>query len=75
MMGNLRTSYMNMGKVVIIKTGSTFPALAAKKGDFEDWIIAGMEVDRKNTIVVNVTNHSPFLDYHFIAKHYLTLDK
>jgi GMP synthase (glutamine-hydrolysing) len=56
-----------VGKVVIIKTGSTFPALAAKKGDFEDWIIAGMEIGREDTIVVNVTNHSPFPDYHNIA--------
>jgi GMP synthase (glutamine-hydrolysing) len=54
-------------KVVIIKTGSTFPALAEKKGDFEDWIIAEMEIDREDTIVVNVTNHSPFPDYHDIA--------
>lgn len=56
-----------MGNVVIIKTGSTFPALAAKKGDFEDWIIAGMEINREDTIVVNVTKHSPFPDYLDIA--------
>jgi len=56
-----------MGKVVIIKTGSTFPTLASKKGDFEDWIIAGMEIDRKDTVVVDATNHSPFPDYHDIA--------
>jgi GMP synthase (glutamine-hydrolysing) len=56
-----------VGKVVIIKTGSTFPALASKKGDFEDWIIAGMEIDRKDTTVINVTNHPSFPDYHDIT--------
>jgi GMP synthase (glutamine-hydrolysing) len=57
----------NVGNVVIIKTGSTFPALAEKKGDFEDWIIAGMEIDRQETIVVDVTRHSTFPDYPNIA--------
>lgn len=31
-----------MGRIVILKTGSTFPALAAAKGDFEDWILRAM---------------------------------
>ena len=34
-----------MKHILIIKTGSTLPSLLQKRGDFEDWIIAGMESD------------------------------
>jgi hypothetical protein len=30
-----------MEKILIIKAGSTMPSLAARRGDFEDWILAG----------------------------------
>ena len=29
-------------RLIIIKTGSTLPSLKAARGDFEDWILAGM---------------------------------
>src|SRR5690606_31870164 len=32
------------GPVLILKTGSTLPRLAAARGDYEDWIAAGLEV-------------------------------
>lgn len=40
----------------ILKTGSTIPALARRRGDFEDWIIAGLGLERLNGAVqiVNV---------------------
>ncbi len=43
-----------MKKVVIIKTGDTFPAISKKLKDFEDWIIQGLGVDPKNTSIVDV---------------------
>lgn len=42
-------------QVLIVKTGSTLPSLAAKKGDFEDWILGGMGLDRGGALVVDVT--------------------
>ncbi len=44
-----------MKKTLIIKTGSTHPALAARKGDFQDWIIAGLGLPRDRIAVVDVT--------------------
>lgn len=43
-----------MHKILIIKTGSTLPALLARKGDFEDWIISGLGVDPQKAEVVDV---------------------
>jgi len=43
------------GKILIIKTGSTLPALKSRKGDFEDWIVAGMGVSAGRVTVVDVT--------------------
>lgn len=43
-----------MKKVAIIKTGDTSPELAAERGDFEDWIIAGMGLPADKFAVVDV---------------------
>lgn len=40
--------------LLIIKTGSTFPALARKRGDFEDWIVAGLGLAPGQCIIANV---------------------
>jgi GMP synthase (glutamine-hydrolysing) len=48
-------SRRNREKILIIKTGSTLPALKSRKGDFEDWIIAGMGVSDAQVSVVDVT--------------------
>jgi GMP synthase (glutamine-hydrolysing) len=40
--------------LLIVKTGSTFASLASECGDFEDWISAGMGVERSRVIVVAV---------------------
>ena len=31
--------------IAVIKTGSTYPALAARRGDFDDWMRSGMGLD------------------------------
>jgi GMP synthase (glutamine-hydrolysing) len=44
-----------MGLVLILKMGSTLPALKARKGDFEDWIIRGMGLTPDQVSVVDVS--------------------
>ncbi len=43
-----------MDPLLIVKTGTTFPSLAAECGDFEDWIRAGMGLDRNRVTVIAV---------------------
>jgi GMP synthase (glutamine-hydrolysing) len=43
-----------MHKILIIKTGSTLPALLARRGDFEDWIISGLGIGQNNAVVAEV---------------------
>lgn len=43
-----------MRKILIIKTGCAFPAVRAKRGDFEHWILEGMAMGPENAIVVDV---------------------
>ena len=47
-----------MKKVLIIKTGSTFPFLASKRGDFEHWILSGMQIEPHNALIVDVSKGS-----------------
>jgi GMP synthase (glutamine-hydrolysing) len=56
-----------MKDIVILKTGSTFPELAAKKGDFEDWILAGMGIERNDALIVDVSQKHPLPEYDQIA--------
>jgi GMP synthase (glutamine-hydrolysing) len=53
-----------MGRVLILKMGSTLPALKARKGDFEDWIIGGMGLtpDRVSVVDVSIGQPLPPLD-------------
>lgn len=44
-----------MKKLVIIKTGDTFPVIAGQLGDFEDWIFQGLSVAKENIQIVDVT--------------------
>jgi GMP synthase (glutamine-hydrolysing) len=48
-----------MRKILIIKTGSTLPALKSRRGDFEQWIMAGMRVSPADVTVVDVTAGEP----------------
>ncbi len=47
---------MTSGKpVLIVKAGSTLPEISARRGDFEDWIIAGMALEPHEVSVVDVS--------------------
>ena len=43
-------------KILMIKTGSTLPSILEKRGDFEDWIVNGMDVPASKTQIVDVMN-------------------
>jgi len=43
-----------MKKFVILKTGDTFPAIIDRMGDFEDWILHGLGLDKKSVKIVDV---------------------
>ena len=45
-----------MKPLAIIKLGSTFPSIAARYGDFEDWILAGMKIARSRVRVVSIVD-------------------
>ena len=45
---------MNRKKILIIKTGSTFPALVSRLGDFDDWVISGMKLPKERFLTVSV---------------------
>lgn len=48
-----------MKKVIIIKTGDTFPAIAGKLGDFEDWISKGLGIDKEKIRIVDAPRGEP----------------
>jgi GMP synthase (glutamine-hydrolysing) len=50
-------------KILIVKTGSSYPDLVARRGDFEDWFLAGMQVDPNQTKIVDVGNGRPLPAY------------
>jgi GMP synthase (glutamine-hydrolysing) len=45
-----------MNKILIVKTGSTFPFLVSKRGDFEHWILSGMQVEPHDALIVDVSH-------------------
>ena len=51
-----------MKKIWIIKTGSTYPELKAQQGDFEDWILDHMDIDKKDTIVYELAEKNDLPD-------------
>jgi GMP synthase (glutamine-hydrolysing) len=56
-----------MRRIVIAKVGSTLPSLALHKGDFEDWIQAGLEIPAEGTVVAHVCNGSALPSHDAIA--------
>lgn len=56
-----------MKSILIIKTGNTFPEISKDRGDFEDWIMAGMGLDRKRFLIVNVSQGEALPDYDGIS--------
>ena len=49
-------------RILVLKLGDTLPALKARKGDFEDWIVAGLGVAREDVRVVDVPRGDPLPD-------------
>ena len=56
-----------MQKLFILKVGSALPALVSKRGDFEDWIRFGMNIDQDAHVVVDVPRGSPLPEYDLAA--------
>jgi GMP synthase (glutamine-hydrolysing) len=56
-----------MKPILIIKTGSTFSEISKDRGDFEDWIIAGMGLDRSRFLIVDVSQGEVLPDYDEIS--------
>lgn len=56
-----------MKDIVIIKTGDSIPALVARRGDFEDWIISGIGNCYPSTRVVSVHKGETPPDFDMIA--------
>lgn len=56
-----------MDRIVIVKVGSTFPALAEARGDFEHWILAGMEGDGQPATVVDAAGGASLPSYEGIG--------
>jgi len=52
-----------MRQLLIIKAGSTLPSLRASKGDFEEWVLAGMGSGSRRVSVVDVRDGSPLPVY------------
>jgi GMP synthase (glutamine-hydrolysing) len=48
-----------MNQMLIVKTGSTMDDLKARKGDFEDWILAGMGLEHKNARIIDAQAGNP----------------
>jgi GMP synthase (glutamine-hydrolysing) len=56
-----------MRKIIIVKVGDTLPSLIPKKGDFEDWIIAGMGLERDEQTVIDVRKGAALPTYEEIS--------
>jgi len=54
-------------KLLIIKTGDTLPELNSKRGDFEDWILAGMQLRREEVIIADVPRGAELPGYNTIS--------
>jgi GMP synthase (glutamine-hydrolysing) len=52
-----------MRRILIVKTGSTLPSLLASKGDFEEWVLAGMGLGGDHVSVMDVRDGSPLSVY------------
>ncbi len=52
-----------MAQLLVIKLGSTLSSLIPDKGDFDDWILAGMRADRDKVMIRDVRNGQPLPHY------------
>ena len=51
-----------MKKNIIIKTGSAYPDVVQTYGDFEEWIIQSLGVERSTIQIVNAHEHDRLPD-------------
>jgi GMP synthase (glutamine-hydrolysing) len=58
---------MNLRTVLIIKMGTTFPSLAQRRGDFEDWIIHPLRLDSNRIRVVKPYDGEGLPDPHQLS--------
>ena len=58
---------MILKEIVVVKTGTSLPSLTARPGDFEDWILEGMQIHRDGARVVDVRSGQALPDYESIA--------
>ncbi len=56
-----------MKKTIVIKTGGSFSELVSRKGDFEDWTLAGMGIHSKDAQVLDVARRDTLPDYESIG--------
>jgi GMP synthase (glutamine-hydrolysing) len=47
------------GPLLVLKMGSTLPSLKSRRGDFEDWIVAGLGLPPSEIVVVDATVEDP----------------
>lgn len=50
---------MKPQKIVIVKTGNSFPSIIPVLGNFEDWIARELGQDPQEIQVINVEQHQP----------------
>ena len=60
------------GPIVVIKTGRTYPSLARRCGDFEDWTARGLGVEPSSIAIIDVGNGLPLPDPGGIASAVIT---
>ena len=53
---------VSMQKLIILKVGSTLPILLDRRGDFEDWILAGLGGDFRTRSILDARNGSALPD-------------
>ena len=56
-----------MDKILVIKTGSTFPYLISRRGDFEQWILSGIEIELKSALIADVSRGAPLTGFDEIS--------
>ena len=56
-----------MRELIILKTGSTLPTLLARKGDFTDWIVAGLDAGSAAVRIVDAENGDALPAYDDVA--------
>jgi GMP synthase (glutamine-hydrolysing) len=57
----------SMGTIHILKLGSTLPWLVPRLGDFEDWILSGMQLAPGAATVVDVAGGSALPAYRYVS--------